>query len=57
MHLLFYGGTQIRLLHNQSVESVLKDLSIRVRLNMGSFDCTEVQCFLTVLARESVRLT
>ncbi|KAK7691397.1 hypothetical protein QCA50_004796 [Cerrena zonata] len=29
MHLLFYGGTQIKLLHNQSVESVLKDLSVR----------------------------
>ncbi|KAI0073588.1 hypothetical protein K474DRAFT_1649364 [Panus rudis PR-1116 ss-1] len=29
MHLLFYGGTQIRVLHNQTVESVLKDLSIR----------------------------
>ncbi|KAI0343419.1 hypothetical protein BDW22DRAFT_1373312 [Trametopsis cervina] len=29
MHLLFYGGTQIKLLHNQSVESVLKNLSVR----------------------------
>ncbi|CAL1711900.1 unnamed protein product [Somion occarium] len=29
MHLLYYGGTQIKLLHNQSVEAVLKDLSIR----------------------------
>ena len=31
MHLLFYGGTQIKILHNQTVESVLKDLSIHVR--------------------------
>ena len=30
MHLLFYGGTQIKLLRNQSVETVLKNLSIRV---------------------------
>ena len=30
MHLLFYGGTQIKVLHNQSVESVLKSLSIKV---------------------------
>ena len=30
MHLLFYGGTQIKVLHNQTVETVLKDLSIRV---------------------------
>ncbi|TCD65978.1 hypothetical protein EIP91_001970 [Steccherinum ochraceum] len=29
MHLLFYGGTQVKVLHNQTVESVLKDLSIR----------------------------
>ncbi|KAI0698236.1 phosphatidylserine decarboxylase-domain-containing protein [Cytidiella melzeri] len=29
MHLLYYGGTQIKMLHNQSVEAVLKDLSIR----------------------------
>lgn len=29
MHLLFYGGTQIKVLHNQTVESVLKSLSIR----------------------------
>ncbi|RDX43222.1 hypothetical protein OH76DRAFT_1410311 [Lentinus brumalis] len=29
MHLLFYGGTQIKLLHNRSVESVLRDLSVR----------------------------
>uniref|UniRef100_A0AAD7XA06 phosphatidylserine decarboxylase n=1 Tax=Trametes cubensis TaxID=1111947 RepID=A0AAD7XA06_9APHY len=29
MHLLFYGGTQIKLLHNRSVETVLKDLSNR----------------------------
>ncbi|KAF7798967.1 hypothetical protein EIP86_010196 [Pleurotus ostreatoroseus] len=28
MHLLFYGGTQVKVLHNQTVESVLKDLSI-----------------------------
>ena len=42
MHLLFYGGTQIRLLHNQSVESVLKDLSIRVRVDVGYFGCIEV---------------
>ena len=32
MHLLFYGGTQIKVLHNQTVETVLKDLSIRVSL-------------------------
>ena len=31
MHLLFYGGTQIKVLHNQTVESVLRDLSIHVR--------------------------
>lgn len=30
MHLLFYGGTQVKLLHNRSVETVLKDLSVRV---------------------------
>lgn len=30
MHLLFYGGTQVKILHNRTVESVLKDLSIRV---------------------------
>ncbi|KAH9856812.1 phosphatidylserine decarboxylase-domain-containing protein [Lenzites betulinus] len=29
MHLLFYGGTQIKLLHNRSVETILKDLSVR----------------------------
>ncbi|KAI0764292.1 phosphatidylserine decarboxylase-domain-containing protein [Trametes elegans] len=29
MHLLFYGGTQVKLLHNKSIETVLKDLSIR----------------------------
>ena len=29
MHLLFYGGAQVKLLHNHSVESVLKDLSVR----------------------------
>ncbi|KAI1782781.1 phosphatidylserine decarboxylase-domain-containing protein [Ganoderma leucocontextum] len=29
MHLMFYGGTQIKLLHNHTVESILKDLSIR----------------------------
>ncbi|KAL1940356.1 hypothetical protein VTO73DRAFT_8928 [Trametes versicolor] len=29
MHLLFYGGTQVKLLHNKSVETVLKDLSVR----------------------------
>lgn len=32
MHLLFYGGTQVKLLHNRSVETVLKDLSVRVRM-------------------------
>ena len=32
MHLLFYGGTQIKLLHNRSVESILEDLSIRVTI-------------------------
>lgn len=30
MHLLFYGGTQVKILHNHTVESTLKDLSIRV---------------------------
>ncbi|KAI8978164.1 phosphatidylserine decarboxylase-domain-containing protein [Trametes punicea] len=29
MHLLFYGGTQVKLLHNRSVETILKDLSVR----------------------------
>ncbi|KAM5545233.1 hypothetical protein V8D89_001344 [Ganoderma adspersum] len=29
MHLMFYGGTQIKLLHNHTVESILKDLSLR----------------------------
>ncbi|KAJ3489822.1 hypothetical protein NLI96_g1860 [Meripilus lineatus] len=29
MHLLFYGGTQVKILHNHTVESTLKDLSIR----------------------------
>ncbi|THG94606.1 hypothetical protein EW026_g6899 [Hermanssonia centrifuga] len=29
MHLLFYGGAQVKVLHNQTVETVLKDLSIR----------------------------
>ncbi|KAI0827618.1 phosphatidylserine decarboxylase-domain-containing protein [Trametes gibbosa] len=29
MHLLFYGGTQIKLLHNHTVETILKDLSLR----------------------------
>ena len=33
MHLLFYGGTQIKVLHNHTVESALKDLSIRVSAN------------------------
>lgn len=34
MHLLFYGSAQIKLLHNKSVESVLKELSVRVRLRL-----------------------
>ncbi len=38
MHLLFYGGTQIKLLHNRSVESVLRDLSVRVRACEGSVE-------------------
>lgn len=38
MHLLFYGGTQVKLLHNKSVETVLKDLSVRVRIMYWS-DC------------------
>jgi len=29
MHLLFYGGTQVKILHNQTVETVLKDLSLK----------------------------
>ncbi|PIL29520.1 hypothetical protein GSI_08328 [Ganoderma sinense ZZ0214-1] len=29
MHLMFYGGTQIKLLHNRTVETVLRDLSLR----------------------------
>lgn len=29
MHLLYYGGTQIKMLHNPTVETVLKDLSIK----------------------------
>ncbi|KAI0363383.1 hypothetical protein BV20DRAFT_975737 [Pilatotrama ljubarskyi] len=29
MHLLFYGGTQVKMLHNRSVETILKDLSER----------------------------
>ncbi|KAA1476526.1 hypothetical protein DENSPDRAFT_843519 [Dentipellis sp. KUC8613] len=29
MHLLFYGGTQIKILHNQTVENIMKDLSVR----------------------------
>ncbi|OCH91046.1 hypothetical protein OBBRIDRAFT_753808 [Obba rivulosa] len=29
MHLLFYGGYQVKLLHEKSVESILKELSIR----------------------------
>ncbi|KAI0359442.1 hypothetical protein OH77DRAFT_1419944 [Trametes cingulata] len=29
MHLLFYGGTQVKMLRNRSVETVLKDLSVR----------------------------
>ncbi|KAI0669632.1 phosphatidylserine decarboxylase-domain-containing protein [Trametes maxima] len=29
MHLLFYGGTQVKMLHNRSVETILKDLSVR----------------------------
>lgn len=32
MHLLFYGSAQIKLLHNKSVENVLKELSVRVCL-------------------------
>lgn len=36
MHLLFYGGTQVKLLHNRSVETVLKDLSVRVRISHSS---------------------
>ena len=32
MHLMFYGGAQIKLLHNHTVESILKDLSLRVRI-------------------------
>ncbi|KAI0090523.1 phosphatidylserine decarboxylase-domain-containing protein [Irpex rosettiformis] len=36
MHLLFYGGAQIKLLHNQSVEIVLKNLSIRQGRNYDS---------------------
>lgn len=31
MHLLFYGGEQRKLLHNKSIESILEELSIRVR--------------------------
>ena len=30
MHLLFYGGTQVKILHSRTVETTLKDLSIRV---------------------------
>ena len=30
MHLLYYGGTQIKFLHTRSVEKVLKDLSVHV---------------------------
>ena len=30
MHLLYYGSAQIKFLHSQSIEKVLKDLSIRV---------------------------
>ncbi|EKM53521.1 uncharacterized protein PHACADRAFT_259940 [Phanerochaete carnosa HHB-10118-sp] len=29
MHLLYYGGTQIKILHNHDVEGVLKSMSIR----------------------------
>lgn len=32
MHLLFYGGTQVKILHNQTVEGVLKELSLKVRV-------------------------
>ena len=31
MHLLFYGGEQRKLLHNKDVESILEELSLRVR--------------------------
>ena len=37
MHLLFYGGTQVKVLHNQTVEGVLRDMSIRVRRLPPSF--------------------
>lgn len=37
MHLLFYGSAQIKLLHNKSVENVLKELSVRVRLAWSSY--------------------
>lgn len=32
MHLLFYGSAQVRVLHNQTVETVLRELSIKVRV-------------------------
>ena len=32
MHLMFYGGTQVKFLHNHTVESVLRELSLRVRI-------------------------
>ncbi|THH27543.1 hypothetical protein EUX98_g6642 [Antrodiella citrinella] len=38
MHLLFYGGTQVKVLHNQTVETVLKDLSIKQGKNYDSPD-------------------
>lgn len=32
MHLLFYGGTRVKILHHHTVEFFLKDLSIRVSI-------------------------
>lgn len=56
MHLLFYGGTQIKLLHNQSVESVLRDLSIRVSSDHFRGDNKSLK-FCLFTARQSLRLS
>lgn len=54
MHLLFYGGAQIRVLHNQTVECVLQDLSVRVRTRLRH---VLLPALIGIVARQSVRRT
>ena len=57
MHLLFYGGTQVKILHNQTVETILRDLSIRVSRAVSIASQQQVPTRSCSKARSMTRLS